>query len=146
VNIYREIFQGEWQADTGRAIPKAKLVSEPAQSTAAVDPNVTPPRKNPFFLMTFCLIEQGFSYFPKEVAATPRMWNRQLGDVVFEREQDKGGHFAAWEQPEAPVKDIRDMFRCDGAAYKAFGKWTPPPFPIFVKVRILVILGSSLSI
>lgn len=28
VNIYHEMFQGEWQADTGRAIPKAKLVSE----------------------------------------------------------------------------------------------------------------------
>lgn len=27
VNIYHEMFQGEWQADTGRAIPKAKLVS-----------------------------------------------------------------------------------------------------------------------
>lgn len=28
VNIYQEMFQGEWQADTGRAIPRAKLVSE----------------------------------------------------------------------------------------------------------------------
>lgn len=28
VTIYHEMFQGEWQADTGRAIPKAKLVGE----------------------------------------------------------------------------------------------------------------------
>ncbi|KAK7700342.1 hypothetical protein SLS64_010950 [Diaporthe eres] len=86
VNIYHEMFQGEWQADTGRAIPKAKL---------------------------------GFSYFPKEIAGTPRMWNRQLGDVVFEKEQDKGGHFAAWEQPEALVEDLREFLRPDGPAYRA---------------------------
>lgn len=47
------------------------------------------------------------------------MWNRQLGDVVFEKEQDKGGHFAAWEQPEALVEDLRDMFRVDGPTYHA---------------------------
>ncbi|KKY39699.1 putative epoxide hydrolase [Diaporthe ampelina] len=63
--------------------------------------------------------EWGFSYFPKEIAGTPRMWNRQLGDVVFEKEQEKGGHFAAWEQPEALVKDIREMFRSEGSAYRA---------------------------
>ncbi|POS79931.1 hypothetical protein DHEL01_v201674 [Diaporthe helianthi] len=87
VNICHEMFQGEWQADTGRAIPSAKL---------------------------------GFSYFPKEIAGTPRMWNRRLGDVVFEKEHEKGGHFAAWEQPEALVEDLREMFRSDGPAYSAF--------------------------
>lgn len=86
VSICHEMFQGEWQADTGRAIPNAKL---------------------------------GFSYFPKEVAATPRMWNRRLGDVVFEKEHEKGGHFAAWEQPEALVEDLRAMFNPDGPAYRA---------------------------
>lgn len=62
---------------------------------------------------------KGFSYFPNEIAATPRMWNRQLGDVVFEKEHEKGGHFAAWEQPEALVQDLREMFRSDGPAYRA---------------------------
>lgn len=33
------------------------------------------------------------------------MWNRQLGDVVFEREHEKVGHFAAWEQLEALMED-----------------------------------------
>lgn len=62
---------------------------------------------------------QGLSYFPKELFGTPRMWNRMLGDVVFEREHEKGGHFAAWEQPEALVKDLREMFHTDGPAYHA---------------------------
>ncbi|KAH8883320.1 epoxide hydrolase 1 [Thozetella sp. PMI_491] len=86
VNIYHEMFQGNWQAETGRVIPNARL---------------------------------GFSYFPREVAATPRMWNRQLGDVVFEKENEKGGHFAAWEQPEVLVRDLRTMFKLNGPAYCA---------------------------
>lgn len=107
VNIYHEMFQGEWQADTGRAIPKAKLVGETLQleAQALLDNDINS--------------LQGFSYFPKEIATTPRMWNRHLGDVVFEKEHDKGGHFAAWEQPEALVQDLREMFRADGAAYRA---------------------------
>lgn len=63
---------------------------------------------------------KGFSYFPKEIAATPRMWNRRLGDVVFEKEHETGGHFAAWEKPEALVEDLRAMFKIDGPAYRAF--------------------------
>ena len=47
------------------------------------------------------------------------MWNRQLGDVVFEKENKKGGHFAAWEQPEALVGDLRTMFKPNGPAYSA---------------------------
>ncbi|CAN8103164.1 unnamed protein product [Discula destructiva] len=62
----------------------------------------------------------GFSYFPKEMFATPCLWNRQLGDVVFEKEHEKGGHFAAWEQPEALVDDRRTMFNRQGPAYHAF--------------------------
>lgn len=59
----------------------------------------------------------GFSYFPKEIAGTPRMWNRRLGDVVFEKEHDKGGHFAAWEQPQALAEDLRVMFKVGSPAY-----------------------------
>ncbi|KAI0889383.1 epoxide hydrolase 1 [Annulohypoxylon maeteangense] len=63
-------------------------------------------------------VKMGFSYFPKEIANTPRFWNRRLGDVVFEREHEKGGHFAAWEQPEALVDDLRVMFGPNGSVRK----------------------------
>ncbi|KAI1460464.1 epoxide hydrolase 1 [Annulohypoxylon moriforme] len=55
------------------------------------------------------IYHEGFSYFPKELMGTPRFWNRRLGDVIFEKEHEKGGHFAAWEQPEALVGDLRVM-------------------------------------
>ncbi|KAI1320902.1 Alpha/Beta hydrolase protein [Xylariaceae sp. FL0255] len=63
--------------------------------------------------------KMGFSYFPKEIFHTPRSWNRRLGDVVFEQEHESGGHFAAWEQPEALVGDLRVMFGKGGGAYGA---------------------------
>ncbi|KAF3025534.1 hypothetical protein E8E14_009533 [Neopestalotiopsis sp. 37M] len=66
----------------------------------------------------------GFSYFPKEMFRTPRFWNTQIGDVVFEREHEKGGHFAAWEQPEALADDLRIMFAKNGSAMQALCKRT----------------------
>lgn len=40
-----------------------------------------------------------------------------MGPVVFEKEHGKGGHFAAWECPDAIVSDLRTMFGKDGGAY-----------------------------
>jgi hypothetical protein len=62
---------------------------------------------------------KGFSYFPKEMAGTPRMSNMRLGDVVFDKEHDKSGHFAAWEQTEALAEDLRQMFHTGGLAGRA---------------------------
>ncbi|KAI1387624.1 Alpha/Beta hydrolase protein [Hypoxylon trugodes] len=61
----------------------------------------------------------GFSYFPQEMFRTPSLWNQQIGHVVFEKEHEKGGHFAAWEQPQALAEDLRTMFRQGGEAYSA---------------------------
>lgn len=62
----------------------------------------------------------GFSHFPKEMFRTPNLWNKQLGNVVFEKEHDHGGHFPSWEQPEALTADLRTMFVPGGAAYAEF--------------------------
>ncbi|TCD61396.1 hypothetical protein EIP91_008517 [Steccherinum ochraceum] len=52
----------------------------------------------------------GVAYFPKELLYAPKLWMRTVGDVVFTSEHPAGGHFAAHEQPEALVSDIRTMF------------------------------------
>lgn len=52
----------------------------------------------------------GLSYFPRDLVLPPRTWGRALGPVVFERVHDEGGHFAAYERPEALVADLRAMF------------------------------------
>ncbi|KAH9169976.1 Alpha/Beta hydrolase protein [Lactarius sanguifluus] len=42
--------------------------------------------------------------------------NSQSGNIVFESEHEVGGHFAAYEQPEALVADLRKMFGKSGPA------------------------------
>lgn len=51
------------------------------------------------------------SAFPKEVLPTPRKWmERHCAQIVHWGEMAKGGHFAAWEQPEAFVGELRTAF------------------------------------
>ncbi|KAH9904816.1 alpha/beta-hydrolase [Xylariomycetidae sp. FL2044] len=62
-------------------------------------------------------MKMGLSYFPKDIFSTPRSWNRRLGDVVFEAEHERGGHFPAWEKPELLAADLRVMFGPEGGAH-----------------------------
>lgn len=59
----------------------------------------------------------GVSFFPKEIYHPPRDFVRTLGNVVFESVHSKGGHFAAYEQPENLVNDLKKMFGRGGAAF-----------------------------
>ncbi len=54
----------------------------------------------------------GCSIFPREIFRPSRRWaDRQLTHVHYWNELDKGGHFAAFEQPEAFVSEVRACFR-----------------------------------
>jgi pimeloyl-ACP methyl ester carboxylesterase len=57
-------------------------------------------------------VPTGCSIFPKEIVATPRSWAEQrYTDIVYWNELDKGGHFAAFEQPELFIEELRSCFR-----------------------------------
>jgi len=58
----------------------------------------------------------GVSFFPKETGQAPRAFIRAESNVVFESEHASGGHFAAYERPEALVDDLRRMFGKGGPA------------------------------
>jgi len=54
----------------------------------------------------------GCSIFPKEIVPTPRSWAEKVyTNIVYWNELDKGGHFAAFEQPESFVDELRACFR-----------------------------------
>ncbi len=54
----------------------------------------------------------GCSIFPKEIVPVPRSWAEQTyKNIVYWNELDKGGHFAAFEQPELFVDELRKCFR-----------------------------------
>ncbi|MGH9863791.1 MAG: epoxide hydrolase family protein [Candidatus Acidiferrales bacterium] len=51
-----------------------------------------------------------YAVFPKEVVAAPERWIDQYYNVVRRTEMPRGGHFAALEQPDLLVQDIRRFF------------------------------------
>lgn len=61
-------------------------------------------------------VKLGLSYFPKDLCVPPSIYGRGLGEVVFEKRHEEGGHFAAYEKPGLLVGDLREMFKGDGGA------------------------------
>jgi hypothetical protein len=85
-------------------------------------------------------IPLGLSYFPAEIASLPQRfvipiafslqdiesdlqysWVSKIGNVVFSNYHAKGGHFAAYEQPEALVGDLKKMFGKGSTTYGVVG-------------------------
>lgn len=64
----------------------------------------------------------GVSHFPKDIVVCPKPWDHIMGLIVFQGEHGKGGHFAAWECPDALVDDLRTMFGKGGGAYGCVGE------------------------
>jgi pimeloyl-ACP methyl ester carboxylesterase len=54
----------------------------------------------------------GFTTFPGEIWAAPRSWVETVyPNLTYFNEVDKGGHFAAWEEPELFSTEVRAAFR-----------------------------------
>jgi pimeloyl-ACP methyl ester carboxylesterase len=54
----------------------------------------------------------GFTTFPGEIWRSPRSWvENSYPNVTYFNEVDKGGHFAAWEEPELFSSEVRAAFR-----------------------------------
>jgi hypothetical protein len=50
--------------------------------------------------------------FPGEIYQAPRSWAElAYHNLIYCNEVDKGGHFAAWEQPDRLAAEIRAAFR-----------------------------------
>ena len=57
-------------------------------------------------------VPTGCSIFPKEVIRISRRWAETgFSDIRYWNELDRGGHFAAFEQPELFVEELRSAFR-----------------------------------
>jgi len=56
-------------------------------------------------------VPAAFALFPKDISQPPREWAERFFNVQRWTEMASGGHFAAMEEPELLVKDIRTWFR-----------------------------------
>jgi pimeloyl-ACP methyl ester carboxylesterase len=54
----------------------------------------------------------GFTTFPGEIWAAPRSWVEAVyPGLAYFNEVDRGGHFAAWEEPELFAAELRAAFQ-----------------------------------
>ena len=68
--------------------------------------------KGGFFDVRNVTIPVAVSVFPDEIYAAPKSWaEKAYPKLIFYNRHPKGGHFAAWEQPEFFVSDLREAFR-----------------------------------
>jgi epoxide hydrolase len=57
-------------------------------------------------------VPTGCSIFPRGIFRPSRRWpEKQFTDIRYWNELDKGGHFAAFEQPDQFVQEVRAAFR-----------------------------------
>jgi pimeloyl-ACP methyl ester carboxylesterase len=65
-----------------------------------------------FFAPKGVAIPTGVSVFPDEIYAAPRSWaEKAYPKLIHYNRLPKGGHFAAWEQPQAFTEEVRASFR-----------------------------------
>jgi pimeloyl-ACP methyl ester carboxylesterase len=65
-----------------------------------------------FFAPKHVAIPVAVSAFPDEVVQTPRSWaERAYPKLIYYNKLDKGGHFAAWEQPVIFAAEVRAAFK-----------------------------------
>jgi pimeloyl-ACP methyl ester carboxylesterase len=89
-----------WLTGTGASAARSYWESGRAQALAAgqAPPDVSVP--------------VGFTTFPGEIFRAPRSWVEQsYPTLTYFNEVDKGGHFAAWEEPELFSSEVRAAFK-----------------------------------
>ena len=57
-------------------------------------------------------VPAAFTVFPGETVSAPRSWvEKSFSNLIYFHKVGKGGHFAAWEQPQLMAKELRAAFR-----------------------------------
>jgi pimeloyl-ACP methyl ester carboxylesterase len=86
---------------TGTGTSAARSYWESGQAAARAAGQSPPPVSVPV----------AFTTFPGEIVATPRSWVEQAyPTLVYFNKVDRGGHFAAWEEPELFAAEVRAAF------------------------------------
>ena len=65
-----------------------------------------------FFAPKGVTLPTAISAYPDEIYTAPRSWTEKAyPNLIYYKRQPKGGHFAAWEQPQSLTDDLRAAFR-----------------------------------
>jgi pimeloyl-ACP methyl ester carboxylesterase len=89
-----------WLTGTGASAARSYWESGRAQAMAA---GKAPPQVS---------LPVGFTQFPGEIFLAPRSWvEKCYPNVIYFNKAERGGHFAAWEEPEIFANEVRATFR-----------------------------------
>ena len=115
---------GSWRSSgpgpTATAIPRTPSPVTSCSTTSCSTGSPAPaPRRPGIYWESFGTfrgdpvdVPTGVAMFPKEIFRPTRAWaEKQYRDIRQWNELDKGGHFAAFEQPEVFVDEVRSFFR-----------------------------------
>jgi pimeloyl-ACP methyl ester carboxylesterase len=87
---------------TNTAASAARLYWETGKSTTAALKQPPP----------HVMLPVGYTVFPGELFQAPRHWVKSAyHNLIYFNEVDRGGHFAAWEEPELFAEEMRAAFR-----------------------------------
>jgi pimeloyl-ACP methyl ester carboxylesterase len=91
-----------WLTGTGASAARWYWETGRAQAAAQASGQAPPPVQVPV----------GFTTFPGEIFAAPRSWAETVygAGLAYFNEADRGGHFAAWEEPELFTNEVRAAF------------------------------------
>jgi pimeloyl-ACP methyl ester carboxylesterase len=90
-----------WLTGTGASAARSYWESGRAQA-AALAAGQAPPEVS---------LPVGFTTFPDEIFRAPRSWvEKEYPNLTYFNEVDRGGHFAAWEEPELFSTELRAAF------------------------------------
>jgi pimeloyl-ACP methyl ester carboxylesterase len=89
---------------TNTATSSARLYWEQGRSVAAlIASGKMPPKPS---------LPVGFTVFPGEIYQAPRSWAEKVyPNLIYFNQAARGGHFAAWEEPQLFSEEIREAFR-----------------------------------
>jgi pimeloyl-ACP methyl ester carboxylesterase len=91
-----------WLTGTGASAARSYWENGRAQAAAAAAGQATPDVSLPV----------AFTTFPGEIFAAPRSWvEKAYPSLVYFNEVDRGGHFAAWEEPQLFSEELRAAFK-----------------------------------
>jgi pimeloyl-ACP methyl ester carboxylesterase len=91
-----------WLTGTGASAARWYWEFQQFLAAAGASGQAPPPVKVPV----------GFTTFPGEIWAAPRSWvETAYPGVAYFNEADRGGHFAAWEEPQVFTEEMRAVFR-----------------------------------
>jgi len=80
--------------------------------STVIDQRKTTTMKHFTLLALTVAIPVAVSAFPDELYQAPRSWTeRAYPKLIYYNKLDKGGHFAAWEQPELFSQELRAAFK-----------------------------------